>query len=248
MNRVNFWELLTSKEAIVRYVKNHSQKVKSTPSKEISQRERIKRLVRTTVNTKHKDGRINSVGKDGKYASHSVSPYSKVFLENIEDRIQDLVLSLVKKGYLPISSCQGHSLDDERHVQLCFKSDKEIERFKNEILKAESLPSYLSFKVTKAEEFLNTKADVTKDGVSIQRTKLNNTNRQVSEYFQAMFWQYSDKWLILHMTIIDEVSGRLTVWNALKRWYYKTFKLESQTRQLTNHIRDNILDYDSCDY
>jgi len=247
MNKPHFWELISSREAVVRYAKSSTQRIKIKSEKVLSQKE-IKKMVRTTVNKKYKDGRISGIGKDGKYASHSVSPYSKVFLDNIEEKIQELIMALVKKGYLPISSCQGHSLDEERHIQLCFKSHEEIDKFKKEITKSELLPKYLQFETTKAEDFLNTKVEVTNRGISIQRVKPNNIKEGVTEYFQAMFWQHSENWLILHMIIIDEMDERLSFWQIAKRWYYKTFKLEKQTKNLAEHIRKNVIAYDSCDY
>lgn len=70
-----------------------------------------------------------------------ISFLKKDFIEYVDVKIRDLVQDFVKAGYLPISSCEGHSLFLPRYVVLAFTSIdtrndfiKKIEKFKDQIL------------------------------------------------------------------------------------------------------------------
>lgn len=66
------------------------------------------------------------------------SPYSKGFEDCLDPKMKKIVLTLVNKGLLPSSSCQGHSLLEPRYVVLCFGSQSERNDFKN------SLPGFFT--------------------------------------------------------------------------------------------------------
>jgi hypothetical protein len=71
-------------------------------------------------NTEQEDGRIN-MGND---TSASVSPYSTHFQSQVEAGVWPLVERLYLKGYLPVSSCQGHrgNLWDELDTLFLYRS------------------------------------------------------------------------------------------------------------------------------
>lgn len=52
------------------------------------------------------------------------NPYSKGFETCLDDGIREIVLILVEKGYLPCSSCEGHSMLQPRFITLCFNSNE----------------------------------------------------------------------------------------------------------------------------
>lgn len=60
-------------------------------------------------NKLQKDGRINGgYDSDGLLLAHSISPEYKEFRSQIEEGIYPVVNALARKGYFPISSCEGH--------------------------------------------------------------------------------------------------------------------------------------------
>lgn len=60
-------------------------------------------------NKRGPDGRINVNGVYGEgVVGITVSPYNKRFRTQIEDGVWDTVNLLANKGYMPISSCEGH--------------------------------------------------------------------------------------------------------------------------------------------
>jgi hypothetical protein len=84
-----------------------------------------------------KTGRINFTGEYGSSA-HTVSPYVKHFYENIEDGILPVVRAFTEKGYLTISSCQGHGTEI-RFVVLAFQSE-EARGYVSDLIMSVGLP------------------------------------------------------------------------------------------------------------
>lgn len=66
------------------------------------------------------------------------SPYSKGFEDCLDPKMKKIVMTLVKKGYLPSASCEGHSFLEPRYIVLCFGSMESRLRFKN------SFPGFLT--------------------------------------------------------------------------------------------------------
>ena len=89
----------------------------------------------TSHNWKHSDGRVNATKLGDNYTAVTVSPYYKDFQSQIEDKVWPAVSILVNKGYLPISSCQGHGGKSPYYIMLAF-GDKEL--LNNFILHLES--------------------------------------------------------------------------------------------------------------
>lgn len=86
----------------------------------------------TMHNTKHKDGRIYyKIDDNGDVVSHSVSPYSDVYLLNIEEGIRALVCTLKKVGYLTCSSCEGHTFYDRTFITIAVNTEGQYLRFKD---------------------------------------------------------------------------------------------------------------------
>ena len=76
----------------------------TTQKERISTEEHFRKVYDTPWNKLQPDGRINIDGQ----SSASVSPYSKHFRSQVEDKIWPLVEVLHLKGYLTVSSCEGH--------------------------------------------------------------------------------------------------------------------------------------------
>ena len=93
--------------------------------KELSEEEFYHHLFFTSHNWKHTDGRINATKSGENYVAVTISPYYKDFQSQIEEKVWPAVSTLVNKGYLPISSCQGHGGKSPYYIMLAF-GDKEL--------------------------------------------------------------------------------------------------------------------------
>jgi hypothetical protein len=80
-------------------------------------------------NQRMSSGRIVVPGSDN--IGRFVSPKEEDFLKNIEQGVFDLVVACLSRGFVTVSSCEGHPEDfDNREVTLAFRSKIEIEKFK----------------------------------------------------------------------------------------------------------------------
>lgn len=226
--------LLNSPEAIVRYVKNHTYKSKSTEKIPFDHNKQLRSIVSAQLNKRHPDGSIHATGEDGEYAAHSVSPFASNFFDNIEDEMIEVIKNLTQQGFLPISSCAGHSLGEERYVCLCFKNQAEIDLFVAQLL---HLP-YMRIETHKAEEFLNIDLDAQEEQVRIRkRNKKTHSKEKVTRYFQKMFFHHSTEWYVVRIEIVKKWNKEQdSLWSKIKRWHYKKYQMEEDTSKLAKHI------------
>jgi len=80
-------------------------------------------------NFKHSDGRIYASKPGDSYWVVTVSPYHPKFRSQIEDGVWPIVEQLVNKGYLTVSSCEGHGTENKMIVSLVFKDRNSAEKF-----------------------------------------------------------------------------------------------------------------------
>lgn len=202
----------------------------------LGRRELVEKIINTSYNKKQKDGRIHGTDKDGNYVSHSVTPYAKKFWDNIEEKIQPLIKALKDKGYLSMSSCQGHSLMDRRFVMLIFPSKEAALQFQ------QNLPFKLTYNLRHATEVLNSKLDVNEYGTinNVSKQKLDNNMEQTMYYVNAFIKRnYSDAWF-LDMIIVDEAKNVKGFWKKFKRFMLKKFFLEAYTKKIVKYIKEKL--------
>jgi hypothetical protein len=82
-------------------------------------------------NYRHKDGRIYASSPSESYFAVSVSPLNPEFNNQIEAGILPVVMALLQRNYLPISSCEGHG-DSRSFVRIVFGSERSADEFINE--------------------------------------------------------------------------------------------------------------------
>ena len=82
-------------------------------------------------NYRHRDGRIYASNPSEPYFAVSVSPLNPEFENQIESGILPVVMALLQRNYLPISSCEGHG-DSRSFVRIVFGSDQSADEFINE--------------------------------------------------------------------------------------------------------------------
>ena len=82
-------------------------------------------------NYRHRDGRIYASNPSEPYFAVSVSPLNPEFENQIESGILPVVMALLQRNYLPISSCEGHG-DSRSFVRIVFGSNQSADEFINE--------------------------------------------------------------------------------------------------------------------
>jgi len=238
----NFWEELKYPISYIREVGKLSERPSSIyrRKKALTEKEKLLKIVNTTYNKRWPDGRIYGLSKNGEYTSHSVSPYSKVFLNNIEDKIKPLVLALKDKGYLSISSCESHGIYFKRYVTLIFPSKETALEFQNEI------PfKRIKFVLKHATEVLNNGLETDEYGNILNAKKIapGSNKEGAVEYINCIAKRnYADAWL-LEMIISDQVMHEEGIWKYFKNWkeiIFKKFFMESFTKKLTKFIKEKL--------
>jgi hypothetical protein len=238
----DFWNDLTHPVSYTLELKKPFKKPSEDYFKprELDRREKLLRIVNTTYNKKRIDGRIYGLSKKGEYTSHTVSPYSKNFLENIEENIKPLVISLMKKNYFSISSCEGHSIYFKRYVTVIFPSEETALRFKNK------LPyKRLKFKLSHCTEVLNNPVEPDEYGniINCEKKESKNSKESSVEYINYLIRRsYSDAWL-LEVIISDQIEQEEGFKKYFKNWKEIIFKklfINSFTRKLTQFVEKTL--------
>ena len=207
--------------------------------KSLSEKEILNKIINTSYNKKWPNGRIHGLDKSGNYVSHSVTPYAKTFLDNIEDKIKGLVLAFKNKGYFSISSCEGHSLWDRRFVMLIFPSKQAAEDF------TKQLPFNLTYNLKHANEFLNTYIDYDQYGNINNASKQipsNDTNKSLAYINAFTKRNYADAWF-LEVIIADSIpysTGLIKYFKNIKLIIFKKFFINSYTNKITDFITNQL--------
>lgn len=239
MNKSNFWESIVP--AISRVYTSTIKRsfLKSfivSKRQELSTSQQLDKAICTTFNKRFENGRIHGYDKNGNYVSHSVSPYSEVFLDNIEDEMKELLSTLVHNGYLPISSCSSHEMDDKRYVTLCFTSEEKANSFITEIQEINNKLKRLTIKKKSAAEYLNMEIETDKYGrINDVTRKMQKGSSCPDRYLNSMFLRNSDDWWTVELAIIDDILTE----NIIKlgnRFIYKKFFIERDTKTLNDYI------------
>lgn len=244
----DFIQELISPIAIVREVQlPKKQIIKYKKREPLSARDNLLKIVNTTHNKKWDDGRIYALSQDGSYSSHSVSPYAKSFLDNIEEKIKPLILALKDKNYLSISSCEGHTIYFKRYVTLVFPSKATALEFQSR------LPfKKLKFNLRHCTEVLNNAVEHDEYGNILNTKKIEpfeikerslKENDCSIEYINCLIKRnYADAWL-LEVIISDQIYHEDGWGKYFKNWkeiLFKKFFMEHFTKKLTKFIEKKI--------
>lgn len=236
----SFWEELNHPIAIVKEIKNFKSKKVFKEITPLSPREKLIKIVNTSYNKQWPDGRIYGLSKDGQYTSHSVSPYSKHFSQNIEEKIKPLVFALKEKNYLTISSCQGHGIYFKRYVTIIFPSKETALEFKNKFPFKK-----LKFNLNHCSEVLNNSLEIDNQGniLNSKKEMRQNTKESSVEYINFFSKRnYADAWL-LEMIISDQIKHEEGIWKYFKNWKEIIFKkifINLYTKMITKFVKEKI--------
>lgn len=154
-------------------------------------------MLKRSYNFKHSDGRIYYKKENGYNVSFSVSPYSERYLDNIEDEIKDLVKVIKRKGYLTVSSCQGHTDFERTFVTIVVNNQTQFDNF----LK----PFRGNFLVRVIErnilDFGNTDVEVKDNSISISKDESERQVDKVVEGFNALLSRGYAQYKVLELEI-----------------------------------------------
>ena len=183
-------------------------------------------------NYRHRDGRIYASNPSEPYFAVSVSPLNPEFENQIESGILPVVMALLQRNYLPISSCEGHG-DSRSFVRIVFGSNQSADEFINEFGTME----YVTL------EKLQTSANIVQwweNGQPHWRAKYNdeitNSNLEAQE-INLLFKRNYVQVCYVDINLYD-VNQRF--WDFFKR--QKMIKdIMSNKKQRLDCIRDRIL-------
>jgi hypothetical protein len=217
--------------------------------------DKLKRhLFHGSIKHRGKDGRTyNFVDKNGEYVSSFLSPYNSKILDNIEPKVQNIVSTLIDKGYLTAASCQGHPEDNlnTRFVIIAFISDEERARFINTVDKFE-LPIYWYYNFLNFVE-LPKKPEV-RDGYQIsvsmheddifdsidQQRQAGYSQADLTRFWNIMFSRNYQAYYPVQMCICS-MPGDVSLLTRVKTFFqwqlreYYTKKIEKSFQSLDSY-------------
>lgn len=214
--------------------------------------ETIRWFAENHQNVKNQEtGRINQTGEYGGPA-HTVCPYAPHYLDNIEDGIKPVVRELFQKGYLTISSCEGHSWGENRYVTVAFPSEQERENLKN-VLASKFIP-FLG--LVEVAHMTNAKVELYEDG-SFKRVTKTTDEAALQEiwkgevaYCNIVFYRKYDFYCFLRIAIGPEwVSFNANtrwlrlIYHAKQIYFWTVRKLftEYSTRKVTKLLASSLV-------
>ena len=183
-------------------------------------------------NYRHRDGRIYASNPSEPYFAVSVSPLNPEFVNQIEAGILPVVMALLERNYLPISSCEGHG-DSRSFVRIVFGSNQSADEFINEFGTME----YVTL------EKLQTSANIVQwweNGQPQWRAKYNDEITNPNLETQEINLLFKRNYIQVCYVDINLYDVNQRFWDFFKR--QKMIKdIMSNKKQRLNCIRDRIL-------
>ena len=191
-------------------------------------------IIRSAPNKLHKDGRIYVCNKPGNYIAITVSPLHEEFPSQIESGIWPLVKILIDKGYLTVSSCEGHKGSDY-FVKIVFGSLESAEDFINLLPKIKGLSYLFEEKSANVVRYME-------NGLEKYRKVLPDENfskyEEVKDINKLFYRQYEDCY---YVTL--KIYPKLKSLNVFKLYYYHKEKIKNFNKsknELIDYIENNL--------
>lgn len=198
-------------------------------------------------NFKQKNGRIYlDIDEADNLIAISVSPYSKTFDDNIEEKIKPLVLALRKKRYLTYSSCMGHGLDFRRFVGLAFCDEASRQYVADKILSLKLPGVKVNFHstVSNSKVVQNQNSNLpefTTYSVQEKQERAENPDYELETYcFNVQFHRKYKRYFFLEIVILDAIPYK---YEGVKKEFekvflriYKIFFWDYLTKKITDLI------------
>lgn len=177
----------------------------------------------TAHNILHPDGRVHTgIPSDIPewYLAMSISPDFEEFESQVEKGIYPAVKALVDKGYMPISSCEGHP--GRIHLQIGFGNEKSRDHL-IDVVKSFKIPTaefIVHGHVANASPFdvddliNNELKSISVFGDGLSESTLDEIN---AKSFNFQFHKNYKKWYFVDINVVDK---HLSPWKRLKYWWY----------------------------
>lgn len=202
-----------TKQAIIREHKVEKRESRVIPVlKRKSFSDILKDAQHNLINSKI-NGRIFFKSRSGKYVATNVSPYSDKFESNIEPGVLKSILNLKSKGYLTLSSCQGHCTYSKRYITLAFYSKDRAEQF----IKDLNVSSF-KYLIFKPEEYMNTSYVIENDRVVDVVDNKNHDKKDCIMSLNSIFERNYGDYTLLEIQFSNQISKF-----SFKEFLYKNF-------------------------
>jgi len=163
--------------------------------------------------------------------------------------IENLVKSLIKKGYLTLSSCEAYKLENKRNIVIAFKDFKLATKF---ISSFSESSSKLEFKVMAPESYMEKPKPYKEEtkNIYLDRKRGSQAGTKMSKKecvlsLNNLFGEDYDDYLLLEMIICPSTKTRLS--KLLMRLYARTGRINRVIKKLTKYIEQEVPVYDaSC--
>lgn len=192
-------------------------------------------------NRLQKDGRIYATDDDGNYVAVSVNVLHPFFKTQIEKGIWPIVDLLVKKGYLTISSCEGHD-GSPCYVKLVFPNQDQAESFIDNLFFCEGVFSRIEMTSANVVRAIDTM------GVFHYRNTEHenefNHKAELDGINQLFSRNYTD-FRYVYIEIYPEPTGFL---NFIKRLLFGNKSIITKREEIKTHLLKTIKglpDYDA---
>ena len=189
-------------------------------------------MLTSAPNILHKDGRIYFKDELGNYLAVTVSPLNPKFKTQIEHGVWPVVNALVKKGYLTVSSCEGHDGSDY-YVKIVFDTEVSAQQFIDQFPKIKGLVFELEYQSANVIRYIvNGQAKYRPAGHDENIDKY-----QEVKYINMLFNRsYTDC-----CYVIIKVYPRLKSFNPFKQYAHRNEKKKyyAQSKSTLNYYIDN---------
>ena len=194
--------------------------------------ETIRGLAENHQNVRNPEtGRINPTGEYGGGA-HTVCPYVPHYLDHVEDGIKPVVKALFEKGYLTISSCEGHGWGEQRYVTVAFPS----EELRNDFKKSVGRVSWVELR--DVPHMNNARVELYEDG-SLKRVvkeldadALKKMWDGEIDYCNILFYRKYDFWCFLRIAIGPEWIS----FSAVTNWQLFVYRIKQAYCWITRKL------------
>ncbi len=194
-------------------------------------------VLKSAPNKLHKDGRIYFEDVDGNHIAITVSPLHEKFETQIETGVWPLVKSLVDKGYLTVSSCEGHD-GSNFYVKLVFNGRGSAEEFISQ------LPKILGLEITIEDQSANVVRYLEHGEVKYRKVLPDehvSKHEEIKFVNMLFFRNYTDCCYVI-LTIYPKLKSM----NPFKHFQYyreKNKNFNNSKTQLVEFVRNNLSTY-----
>ena len=194
-------------------------------------------IAKRAFNFKHPDGRIHSGDPSGNIAV-TCSPYHHLLRSQIEDKVWPHVNELLKKGYLTISSCEGHN-GSPFSIILAFGDLNSAESFIQLLNKLNIAGLYCRSE----EKCINLKAGRTRSGIKFDLAN-NHDPIEEAKHLNLIFLRKYKEYFYVEFGLFYKLeTGNFRYLKNLYQDVIKLLFLKRSQNQLLKFLSESLPEY-----